>query len=104
MAKMYVLNDHIPIPIQDVAVWAKWFETADRHVAETKVGSLRVSTVFLGLNHSFSGNIPILFETMIFGGAEEYQQRYATWEEAEEGHKKAIKWAELREIQTREVK
>ncbi len=30
-----------------------------------------------------------LFETMIFGGANDgYQERYATWDEAERGHKR----------------
>ena len=34
---------------------------------------------------------PILWETMIFGGEHnEYQGRYTTYEDAIEGHKKAI--------------
>ena len=46
-----------------------------------------VSTVFLGLDHAFDGGTPLLFETMIFGGEhDEYQERYATWDEAEAGH------------------
>lgn len=52
---------------------------------------VRVSTIFLGTNHAFFGGTPILFETMIFGGEhDEYQERYATWEEAEAGHQRAI--------------
>lgn len=31
-----------------------------------------------------------LFETMIFGGAEEYQERYTTIEQAREGHEVAV--------------
>ena len=69
-------------------------ETADRHVAQTTLGKVRVSTIFLGLDHSFiygKKHKPILFETMIFGGKHDgYQERYAIWEEAEEGHKKAV--------------
>ncbi len=34
---------------------------------------------------------PVLFETMIFGGPEHgYQERYTSWTEAEEGHKRAV--------------
>ena len=53
-----------------------------------------VSTVFLGLDHSFGGGPPLLFETMIFdGGEEEHCVRYSTWQQAEEGHKEACKLA-----------
>jgi len=55
------------------------------------VANVRVSTVFLGLDYSFSGSEPILFETMIFGGEhDEYQERYSTWGEAETGHQQAL--------------
>ena len=51
-----------------------------------------VSTVFLYMDHSFSGGIPILFETMIFGGLHDgYQERYINWEDSERGHSKACK-------------
>ena len=97
MTGTYILNGQTPEPIKDIVEWGRWFETADRTVAETKVGKLEVSTVFLGLDHSFGGGTPILFETNIFGG-EEYQERYATWEEAEVGHKEAVKIAKLKEV------
>ena len=71
----------------DLETWAKWFETTDRHLAEDKIGDVRVSTVFLGLDHSFFGGKPLLFETMIFGGNnDQYQARYPTKEEALAGH------------------
>ena len=68
--------------------WATWFETADRHVRHSEQGDVRVSTVFLGLDHSFRDHgPPIVFETMVFVGDEAVgQERYATWAEAEEGH------------------
>jgi hypothetical protein len=68
----------------------EWFETADRHVAQDQIGDVRVSTVFLGIDHSWilEEHVPILFETMVFGGAlDQEQRRYATWTEAEEGHR-----------------
>jgi len=75
-------------------VWAKWCGEGERRRVQQDIfnGKCNVSTVFLGLDHSFSDEgPPILFETMIFGGVfSEYQDRYATWDEAEEGHKKAL--------------
>jgi hypothetical protein len=47
--------------------WATWFEAADRHVRDSFQGDVRVSTVFLGLDHSVYGP-PQLFETMVFVG------------------------------------
>ena len=93
----YILEGKEPKAIDDVLEWGRWFEAADRHVAQTVLRSgVRVSTVFLGLDHSFGGGTPALFETMIFGGRHnEYQERYATWEEAEEGHEQAVKLARI---------
>ena len=92
MSDYYVLEGKTPKPAKDVLEWAKWFETADLQIANTKLpNGVTVSTVFLGLDRSFAKGIPILFETMIFGGEhDQYQERYATWEEAEAGHKKAL--------------
>jgi hypothetical protein len=47
-----------------------------------------VSTVWLGVDHSWTGEgPPIIFETMIFGGAlDGEQRRYATEAQAHEGH------------------
>lgn len=47
-----ILKDGIPTPERDPIAWARWFETADRRVALTRVGEYTVSTVFLGLDHS----------------------------------------------------
>ena len=93
--KLYKLEGHKPVPIGDVLEWARWYETAERHVALKAIGNVRISTVFLSIDHSFAftgvDEEPILFETMIFGGKyDEYTERYHTWEEAEEGHKKAV--------------
>ena len=50
---------------------------------------MRISTVFLGIDHNFGAEgPPLLFETMIFGGErDEYQVRTATWADAELAHK-----------------
>jgi len=54
-------------------------------------GKVFVSTIFLGIDHNFGGGKPLVFETMIFGGKHDlYQERYSTYEEAIEGHKRAV--------------
>jgi hypothetical protein len=57
-------------------------------VAYDEVGEVRVSTVFLAIDHQWEeGMPPLLFETMIFGGEYDgYQQRCSTWEQAEQHH------------------
>lgn len=92
MSDKYILDGHTPVECDDLMKWGQWMGSADRHVNTTMVGDVKVSTVFLGLDHSFGDDgPPILFETMIFGGEhDEYQDRYATWDEAVDGHKKAV--------------
>lgn len=70
--------------------WAEWFESnpAARIIAKTRVAESDVSTVFLGIDHSFGDGPPILFETMVFGGPlNQEQERYCTLKEAKDGHK-----------------
>lgn len=51
-----------------------------------------VSTVWLGLDHSFGDGPPIIFETMVFGDGDgdQYMQRYATEEQARAGHAETV--------------
>lgn len=96
MTKKYILDGKIPKEVDDTIAWAKGFEIENRRVAETfPAEGIRVSTVFLGIDHNFHGQgAPILFETMIFGGPHnDYQERYSTWEEAEAGHAVACRLA-----------
>ena len=90
----YVLDDSgAPLAVDDVLVWAKWFETADRVLARDDIGAAHVSTVFLGIDHGFGRGAPILWETMIFenGGALDQEcWRYASRAEALAGHAAAL--------------
>lgn len=102
----YVLIDHRVVECPDLMQWAKWFEMSRKdesfRVGETVIGELRISTVFLGLDHRFlSDGPPIVFETMVFQEtAEEREhcgevfddcmQRYCTYEEAERGHEAIV--------------
>jgi hypothetical protein len=100
----YILDqDHQLIPIDDLVVWTQFLENG-RHVAKTNLNGLLVSTVFLGLDHAWNGP-PQLFETMIFDEGtvlpseyfekisewcQDYQMRYATWDEAVKGHEQVV--------------
>lgn len=89
----YTLDDNgNPVPETYLLSWAKWMETADRTVKRTRLDTgEEVSTVFLGLDHSLTGNPPLLHETMIFGGRfDNHQQRYATRDEAAAAHDKIV--------------
>ena len=88
----YILDNHKVVAV-DLMTWANWFQSRDnRRVRNDTIGGVRVSTVFLGLDHQCGEGPPLLFETMIFGGAhDEFQERCSTWEQAEEMHKRALR-------------
>lgn len=88
----YILEGKIPVEETDLITWAKWMEKGNKVVKQTDLRkNVRVSTVFLGIDHAYLNGPPMLFETMIFGGEhDEYCERYSTWEQAEKGHEEAI--------------
>lgn len=97
----YRLVGKTPVPCSDdFAFGSSYGERADAfrktgddpwRVAHTEVpGRRSVSTVFLGFDHRYVGDgPPLLFETMIFPGAE-MVGRCSTWEEAEAMHEEAV--------------
>ncbi len=89
----YILNAAgEPEVAHDLLAWARWMETAERHVALDVIGDVRVSTVFLGLDHAFGGPVPVLWETMIFGGEHDgYCDRYVSRDDALVGHATAVR-------------
>lgn len=94
MSDHYILDGRETKKV-DLMTWAKWLETADRHVAKEKVGVHLVSTVFLGLNHQYGDGPPLLFETMVFkgnDGADLWCERCSTWDEAEAMHKRGCEY------------
>lgn len=95
MGKYILDEDGNPCVCEDVLVWAQWFETADRRVADDRIGDAHISTVFLGLDHNFGiSSEPLLFETMVFGGSSDGTcRRYATKAEAVRGHHECVKEA-----------
>lgn len=92
---LYILAEDgkTPVATDSMLLWGRSMADIERRtVAKSRdeEREIAVSTVFLGINHNYLDGPPILFETMIFGGANnERMWRYATWEEAERGHKVA---------------
>lgn len=88
----YILEGKDAVPFHgSLEAWCIAFEIMDRVVAKTAAANAEVSTVFLGLDHNWGSGPPLIFETMIFGGKfNEYQARYSTWAEAEEGHARVV--------------
>lgn len=76
--------------------WVKLMDDpVNRRVALDQVKDVRISTVFLGIDHNFTfGGRPVLFETMTFGNTDELEERYCTWDEAVEGHERAVRMVE----------
>lgn len=91
------------VPMDDVLAWGKWFEATmwnhERRVAEDTVGGWRISTVFLGMDHShMMKGQPVLWETMVFPGQspnEQHCERYTSYNDAVAGHDRIVKeWAQ----------
>ncbi len=94
------------IPAKDLIEWAMAFEGTDNHVGHDEVSGFIVSTVFMGINHTWGRGRPHWFETMVFRQMDNKrmlgrlidQWRYATLEEARAGHKLAVAAVEKGEI------
>lgn len=79
-------------------MWGK--DRANKVVAKDTHDNFYISTVFLGMDHGF-GSPPQFFETMVFDQTGEtsynnnklneiFMDRYETWEQAEEGHRRIL--------------
>ena len=91
MNDYYILRDDHSVQPVGVEEWAVMFDRDKRGVARDEIGDVIISTVFLGLDHSYGEGPPLLFETMIFGGEHnEDQWLYSTWDEAVAGHEAAV--------------
>jgi hypothetical protein len=99
--KKYILDGKEIKEVATIQEWAEKFDRSNTKVAHDTIGeigsTIDVSTVFLGIDHSFSAirdngdHKPVLFETMVFGGKhDQYQERYCTWDEAVAGHKRVV--------------
>jgi len=109
----YILKNGKPVQEQDVLEWAQWFEGSrkDRIVEQTKIKQgktklkkIFISTVFLGLDHSWGLSAkPTLWETMVFNGPSDgYHMHYASLIAAKKGHAQTV--AQEKRIQTQKRK
>ncbi len=92
----WILDGHTPVVCNDLIQWGKWMQS-DKGIVkqDTLPNDVRVSTVFLGLDHNYDDEgPPLLFETMVFGGGihDQSMRRYSTWEEAEAGHSEMLEF------------
>lgn len=80
----------------DLMAWAELLNDFNYKVIkqETLENGKWISTVWLGLDHSFDNGKLLIFETMVFSARENMKElameRYSTEEEAIEGHKKMV--------------
>ena len=91
---LYILDDDGNVrEATDGLALAKWRENANARVALDHVGDVRISTVFLAIDHAYRvGSKPILWETMVFGGDDdEWQQQYSSKADAQAGHDDVVK-------------
>ena len=87
------MTDYYDRDLQPVNGYSSYKTTWGGHrVLQTNVGGYRVSTVWLGLDHSYSGDGPIVFETMVCDGEGEEVAgtRHGSEEEAARWHLRAL--------------
>ena len=98
MLEKYILKGKKVKLVSDLNEWGKFMQSSKRIIKQDTIGGKWISTVFLGIDHNYypypdGEKCPILFETMIFSNEtdydDEYQERYTTYDQAIEGHKKA---------------
>lgn len=103
--KTYVLDADNHVVEATLQEWGNFLESDARVIAYTEITSeCRISTIFIGIDHRMYGTgPPVLFETMVFGGPlDQHQWRYASYDDAQTGHKMAV--AKAREAIGQRVK
>lgn len=93
----YILDDagedpHHPASMDEYFEWCTKVGGITMQIAlDVLPGDVRVSTIFMSLDHGFGSGAPVLYETMVFGGLDRgYQRRYRTKKQALAGHKQTI--------------
>ncbi len=95
----YKLDEDKKVVPSTIEEWTTMIEgrlpTNYIHVGDDTINGFRISTVFMGIWHGLHSATcaPIVFETMVFDdNADIYAERHCTWDEALEGHQRAIQW------------
>lgn len=105
MIEWYILDGREVKPVTGYMDYHRWRESLDPHsgprlslrIAVDDLNGVHVSTVFLGLDHSWGSGPPLVFETMTFDGrpaelrtCDGYQWRYSSLDDAEAGHRAVV--------------
>lgn len=112
----YILDDERRPVKAELLEWAAWIDKwENRSVAFDTTQLFDVSTVFLGIDHSWSKGPPVLFETMVFERKAEIkeifgrlmpiradveQNRYVSWDDAQAGHQATLRRLQKQEADT----
>ena len=85
----YYLRDGTPCTLEEFA--RRFEDPLEREVWTSELADgVMVSTIWLGINHSFGDGPPRLFETAVFHGMKQIRanlaRRYSTEAEARAGH------------------
>lgn len=94
----YILKGRKTVKAKSLQEACNWYENFDqRQIASTVIHDIRVSTVFLMMDHRLFGDgPPVLFETMVFSQEDagvdigDWTQRYCTYEAAVTGHNQVV--------------
>jgi hypothetical protein len=90
----YILDsDGNPQLELDLEAWVAWMQLDERPLAETRVSpEVCVRTRFMGTDpRRTKVGLPLLWATVIEGGKHhDFEERYASRDEALEGHEKAV--------------
>ena len=107
MSDWYYLKHRKPVPygfdiLTDTEKWVKLntkYYSKSVKIRCTFINGIQISTIFLGLDHSFCDNDIKLFETMIFGGTQDrFTYRCSTHRQALKQHWQAVKIAQIRVV------
>lgn len=104
--KNYILDENKQPIACDVETYFKWHDSLPSEnktglgytVARDHVGEAYVSTVFLGVDHRFAEDKPVLWETMVFEAGEDDQcERYTSELDAIAGHHRIVEQVKARQ-------
>lgn len=112
--QLFILDEeHKPHAVEGYDAYDEWVKEQPAEyyrVSKDTIGGVEISTVFLhGVSHTHfaetNDDKPVLWETMIFGGAlDGYQARYSSYEDAVAGHARAVKLVQGEKAQKTSVK
>lgn len=92
----YILDENDKPVASTIKKYCEWIEEhpTKKALKQETIDESYISTVFLGLNHAWNSDVPVLWETMIFEGPfDQYQERYTSVEDALKGHEYAVSLA-----------